>query len=115
MKKYYSFAILVSIICLIKTAPTYAQSNDNIKGYWMGNLKIDTGEEIRIAFKISQASDNKFAATIDVPDQHAMGIPVEKTEYLQAQLNIEMRNFGIRYQGTLVDEGVCNIWPLYSG
>ena len=29
-----------------------AQSEHGFQGYWMGNLKTDTGEEIRIAFNI---------------------------------------------------------------
>ncbi len=37
---------------------------------------ISTGEEIRIAFNILQASDQNYSATIDVPDQGANGIPV---------------------------------------
>ena len=206
MKKYYSFVMLALAVCLLKTTHLYAQNHDNIQGYWMGNLKIDTGEEIRIAFNILQATDNKYSATIDVPDQgangipvslieidnnsllirstaigavyegvldpkemlingnfiqgdttsltmvpvdlnsiegiwigpleieggeeiralfeitsddegtytaefgipeqEAMGLPVEKIEYVQEMLNVEMKNFGIRYQGTLVDNGL---------
>jgi len=101
MKNYYSFAILVFIICLIKTAPTYAQSNDNIQGYWMGNLKIDTGEEIRIAFNILQASDNKYSATIDVPDQGAFGLPVSLIEFDNNSLTIKSTAIGAAYQGVL--------------
>jgi len=101
MKNYYSFAILVFIICLIKTAPTYAQSNDNIQGYWIGNLKIDTGEEIRIAFNILQASDNKYSATIDVPDQGAFGLPVSLIEFDNNSLIIKSSAIGAVYEGVL--------------
>ena len=41
-----------------------------------------------------------------IPEQDAMGLPVEKIEYVQEMLNVEMKNFGIRYQGTLVDNGL---------
>ena len=97
MKNYYSFAILVFIICLIKTAPTYAQSNDNIQGYWMGNLKISTGEEIRIAFNILQVSDAKYTATIDVPDQGANGIPVSLIEIDNNSLRVKSTAIGAVY------------------
>ena len=101
MKKYCYFAMLAMIICLIKTTPTYAQDNDNIQGYWMGNLKINTGEEIRIAFNIIQASDNKYSATIDVPDQHANGIPVSLIEFNKDRLLVKSTAIGAVYEGVL--------------
>jgi pimeloyl-ACP methyl ester carboxylesterase len=104
MKKYYSIAILVLTICLLKTTPTHAQPNHSIYGYWMGNLKIDTGEEIRIAFKISPTSDNKFSATIDVPDQHAMGIPVSFIKYSNDTLLIKSSAIGGSFEGVFNSE-----------
>ena len=99
MKKYYSFAILILILCIIKTVPTTAQDSSTLQGYWMGNLKISSGEEIRIAFNILQVSDVKYSATIDVPDQGANGIPVTQIEVTGNQLLINSKAIGAVYEG----------------
>jgi len=99
MKKYYYIAMLAMTICLIRTTPSYAQDNDNIQAYWMGNLKINTGEEIRIAFNILQASDNNYSATIDVPDQHAFGIPVSLIEMKNNSLLLKSNALAAVYEG----------------
>ena len=101
MKKYYSFAILILILCIIKTAPTSAQHNNPLQGYWMGNLKISSDEEIRIAFNILQASDVQYSATIDVPDQGANGIPVSLIEIENNSLIIKSTAIGSVYEGIL--------------
>jgi len=100
MKKY-SILIIALFICLLKTTPTFAQTNENIQGYWMGNLKIDTGEEIRIAFNILQTSDIKYSATIDVPDQRANGIPVTSIEFNNDTLSVISNAIGMVYEGVL--------------
>ncbi len=103
MKKY-SLVILILIVCMLKTTDANAQLNDNIQGYWMGNLKIDTGEEIRIAFRILQTSDNKISATIDVPDQHSNGIPVTEIEFNNDTLIIKSSSIGAVYEGVFNPE-----------
>jgi len=99
MKKSYSFAILVLILCIIKTAPTSAQHSNTLQGYWMGNLKISSGEEIRIAFNILQSPELKYSATIDVPDQGASGIPVTQIEVSGKSLLINSQAIGAVYEG----------------
>jgi pimeloyl-ACP methyl ester carboxylesterase len=101
MKKNYSFAILMLLICLIKTAPTSAQHSNSLQGYWMGNLKISSGEEIRMAFRIQQNADKGYSASIDVPDQGAMGIPVNEVEVNGENLLIKARAIGAVYEGKL--------------
>lgn len=104
MKNYYSFAILVLIICLIKTESTHAQASENIPGYWMGNLKISSGEEIRIAFNIQQNSYSKLSVTIDVPDQDAMGIPVTQVDVISDSIIIKSNAIGAVYKGVYNSE-----------
>ena len=65
----------------------------------MGNLKISSGEEIRIAFNILQNSDLKYSATIDVPNQGANGIPVTQIEFIGDRLLIDSRAIGAVYKG----------------
>ena len=101
MKKYYSLVIIALMICLLNTTQSYAQPHDKIQGYWMGNLKIDTGEEIRFAFNIMQVSDNKYSATIDVPDQRANGIPVTSIEFNNDTLSVKSNAIGMVYEGVL--------------
>ena len=101
MKKYYSFVMLALAVCLLQTTQVYAQNHNSIQGYWLGNLKINTGEEIRIAFNILQASDHNYSATIDVPDQGAFGIPVSQIEFDNNSLTIKSTAIGAVYEGVL--------------
>jgi pimeloyl-ACP methyl ester carboxylesterase len=79
---------------------------NSIEGIWIGPLKIEGGEEIRTLFEITSDDDGNYTAEFGSPDQDAMGLPVEKVEYVHEMLNIEMLNFGIRYQGTLIGNGL---------
>ncbi len=79
---------------------------NSIEGIWLGPLEVEGGDEIRALFEIKSAENGTLTAEFGIPEQGAMGLPVELIEYVQEQLNIEMKNFGISYQGTLLENGL---------
>ncbi|MVN93019.1 alpha/beta hydrolase family protein [Mucilaginibacter aquatilis] len=87
--------ILLTCILALVTLATYAQT---ITGTWYGTLKI--GENpLHVVFHVTK-SGNDYVTTMDSPDQGAMGIATDKTQFLNNELTIEAAKFGMKYTGT---------------
>ena len=71
----------------------------DITGQWNGILKVQ-GAQLRIVFNISK-TDKGFISTMDSPDQHATGIPVNSTNFENQTLKLAALNLGIEYEGVL--------------
>ena len=93
--KYY---LLLILICI--TSSTI--KCQNISGQWNGILKIQ-GIQLRVVFHIN-AKDTSYTATMDSPDQGAKGIPVDNVTYKNQILKLEIKQPGIRYEGTFKTE-----------
>jgi hypothetical protein len=64
------------ILYLISGSLSVGQvEKDQIPGSWQGVLNTGN-QEIRLAFNISFAEDGSSTATLDSPDQGAMGLPL---------------------------------------
>ncbi|HEY6915060.1 MAG TPA: hypothetical protein VI413_10325, partial [Paludibacter sp.] len=74
----------------------------NISGKWNGLLNIH-GRELRIVFDITK-NGRSYSATMDSPDQGAMGIPVKTTSYSDSILTLYIAEAGIEYLGDLSKE-----------
>jgi fermentation-respiration switch protein FrsA (DUF1100 family) len=76
----------------------------DIKGLWLGNLKVPGGE-LRILFNISTNPDGSTVATMDSLDQGAKGIPVETVTYKDGNLSLEVKSIKGIFEGTLKGDG----------
>ncbi|HET7734293.1 MAG TPA: alpha/beta fold hydrolase, partial [Paludibacter sp.] len=74
----------------------------NISGKWNGLLNIH-GRELRIVFDITK-NGRSYSATMDSPDQGAMGIPVKTASYSDSILTIYIEEAGIEYVADLSKE-----------
>jgi len=82
----------------IKTEHKLAKPSD-IDGAWMGTL--DTGAvKLRIVFHIVNTEDG-LVATMDSPDQGAMGIPTSSVTRNSNSLKIEAKSIGGTFEGTI--------------
>ncbi len=78
-------------------------ANPKILGDWYGELSV--GEiKLPIVFHIT-SKDGILLSTMDSPSQGAKGIPISETSFVNEQLIINAPNLGIRYEGTLSEEG----------
>lgn len=100
------FLILVIIQTLI-----FSQQK-SISGSWIGKLKIPPGVELTIVFKISEASNKKFLAKLDSPDQGAKDIPCGDIWFEKDSLRIDVPIVGGFYQGRIEWEqkSITGIW-----
>jgi hypothetical protein len=75
----------------------------NVVGDWEGKLSYQ-GVELIVIFHV-QNEDGKYAATMDSPDQGAMGIPVESTTYEDGKLILRASDIGMEYTAELDENG----------
>ncbi|GAA5219508.1 alpha/beta fold hydrolase [Membranihabitans marinus] len=69
----------------------------DIAGQWNGLLKVQ-GLELPLVFHISP-NDTGYTATMDSPDQGAIGLPVNSTTFENNILQIQLNAIGIQYRG----------------
>ncbi len=81
---------------------TFSVKSQNITGEWNGILKVQA-IQLRVVFHISE-SDTQYTATMDSPDQGAKGIPVDKVEFIDNKLKLELKAINIQYDGFLNSE-----------
>lgn len=73
-----------------------------VAGAWKGNLEVQ-GTKMELIFKIEEQGD-AISATLDIPMQKAMGLPLDKAEFTNPDLVLGMSQAGISYKGTLKGE-----------
>jgi len=88
----------------IATLISFSISAQDISGKWNGVLRIE-GADLGLTFNISKSGD-ELSATVDVPKQGAMGIPVTKLSFENSTLNLEISDAGIVYEAILDKENV---------
>ncbi|MCD6332950.1 MAG: linear amide C-N hydrolase [Bacteroidales bacterium] len=90
--------VIIAIATLINIS-IYAQ---DISGKWNGVLKVD-GTDLGLSINITKTGD-ELSATMDVPKQGAIGIPVTTISYENSILKFEITDAGIQYEATLNKE-----------
>ena len=99
-------AVVALMILMGSPIQLVAQSNTpgNVAGDWFGKLKVPNGQ-LRIVFHITADADGALTATLDSPDQNAMGIPVGETTYADGKVTLSLKALQARYEGVLSDDG----------
>lgn len=70
-----------------------------VAGAWKGNLEVQ-GTQMELIFKIEE-KNGAINATLDIPMQQAMGLPLDKAEFTSPELVLGMSQAGLSYKGTL--------------
>lgn len=71
-----------------------------IKGDWLGNLKVNDKQSLRITLSVSQ-KDNKLVAEMGSPDQMKMGIHIDSITYIDDVLEFKLDKLKISFKGKL--------------
>lgn len=80
-------------------------------GDWEGTLEAP-GLKLKIVFHVTAKGD-QYSATMDSPDQGAMGIAVTETSFADSKLSIKISNLGASYEGQ-VDNASENIKGVFK-
>lgn len=96
--------ILSFVIVLLSMGQIFAQ----IAGAWKGAIET-AGMKLQLTFHIED-KDGQLSATLDVPDQGATGIPVDKVAYEHPDLTLSISAAGINYQGKVADNEIQGVF-----
>ena len=87
--------INIVILLLLAVQTSFAQ----VEGYWQGKMNLGA-TELEVGFDI-QAVENGYSATLDIPAQGAMGLPVDETVFQDNRLQMTLSALGASYSGIL--------------
>ncbi len=94
---------LVIIFSLLLISNLFPQENNfDLKGKWLGKLNLP-GTTLRVVFNISEENGH-LKATLDSPDQGALGIPVSNITETQDSVVLEVARIGGVYSGKIVKD-----------
>ncbi|MDR1119687.1 MAG: prolyl oligopeptidase family serine peptidase, partial [Dysgonamonadaceae bacterium] len=96
---------LFLIIGLLLTTMTV---NAQITGDWKGTLDVQ-GIELEAILHISE-SDGAYSATLDVPMQGIVGIPLDAVEFEDNRVTLSLSQMQLSYKGTLSGETIEGIF-----
>lgn len=75
-------------------------TQQRIEGNWLGILEAGANR-LRLVLKLSVAADGQLKASIDSPDQNALGLTVDVVSFTEGMLRFEMKRLSAAYEGTI--------------
>ena len=78
-----------------------APASPDPRGLWQGNLQ----GQLRIVVHVASDSVGGLAASLDSPDQGAMGLPVSRVTFANDTLRLELDFLGASFAGRMNDAG----------
>ena len=101
--------LIVSLMAVVAGTSVAAQEEE-IAGHWQGVLTVPGGE-LRVIFHITADDDGDLGATLDSPDQGAIGIPVSDVSFSGNHLSMKVSSIGGGYEGDLGADGkIQGLW-----
>src|SRR3989339_1635354 len=70
-----------------------------IAGIWLGKVKVTEQLEMRFAYVISKSETGALSATLNILEQKAFNIPMEKVIFSNDSVTIDFSSKGIMYKG----------------
>src|SRR5690554_2050034 len=92
------FAACVLLLGAGNLAAQVPGASDPIVGSWSGSLAVQPGVELTLVFHIS-AEDTGYSATLDSPDQGAVGVPVPSVSFDGSTLRLELPSLAASFEG----------------
>ena len=100
--------ILIVILMTGMICPGYAQEHTKLSniicGIWQGAIKT-SGLELHMIFTISQNTDSLFTVSLDVPEQNATDIPVDKITIDSNSVHLEITPIEGVFNGNYIKDG----------
>ena len=104
IRKVSLVLFIMAGMTLFNPVQVYSSPDGEIEGIWQGTLKI-SGMELRIVFTISRNPDNTLTATYGVPEQNAIGVPVDEITFINGNVHIEIIPIEAVFKGKLKEDG----------
>ena len=91
------------VVLLILAIVSFQLNAQEIIGDWHGVLSVQ-GTSLRIVFHVT-SQDGAYQSTLDSPDQGAYGIQMDKTTFVNGELEITASALNAQYFAVLGEEG----------
>jgi alpha-beta hydrolase superfamily lysophospholipase len=100
------FHLLAALATLLLTGVACAADDPppDFTGTWLGSLPAP-GAAARVVFNISREAQGVHAATLDSPDEGAIGIPVTRVTVSGRQVRLEIDSLSALFSGQLSPDG----------
>ncbi|MCF6129798.1 alpha/beta hydrolase [Flavobacterium sp. AS60] len=92
---------LLTIACFFCFSSIFSQE---ITGSWIGELEVP-GAKLPLIFNIRQ-NGTELVTTMDSPMQGAKDMPTDNTSFINNELIVDSKKFGISYKGKLENETI---------
>ena len=83
----------------------YAENAPWLEGHWTGTL--DVSVKLRLVFHV-ESKDGQRVATLDSPDQGAVGIPIDRVEVNGQTVRFELSKVRGSYEGQVSEDRKLN-------
>ncbi|MFP4171113.1 MAG: alpha/beta hydrolase family protein [Methanomassiliicoccales archaeon] len=80
-----------------------------VNGIWQGVLEV-SGTEVEVVFKINEREDGSLFAAMDIPQQGALNIGVDRIRVSGKALRMDLGSLEASYQGKLDGESIKGDW-----
>ena len=80
-----------------------------VEGHWKGAITIKN-TALRVVFNIALMPDGSYSATMDSPDQGAVGIPSSGAQFIYPNLLLEWNGIGGAFNGKLEGGKLSGTW-----
>ena len=102
MKKTVALISLVLLVLASSTVLSYA--GKGIEGVWEGTIEVQ-GTSIGVTIKVTKGADGTLSATIDIPDQGAMDVPLDNVTFEDNTFSFDLVAANGSYEGKLKESG----------
>jgi uncharacterized protein len=99
---YAHSALLLGVLLLTMSPAVMSQpvSGTPLVGNWQGTLNA-MGSKLRVVFHVAKTDSNTLEATLDSPDQGAIGIPVSSVNIKDDSVMLDVAQIGGSYEAVL--------------
>ena len=110
MKNRIAVAMVLLTVSLFVALPL-VYGDQAIEGTWQGTLEA-SGTRLRVVFNITKTPEGKLTATMDSPDQGAIGIPVEGVTFDYGHLILDVKSAMGTFDGNLKQDksAIEGVW-----
>ena len=92
-----------------------AKGVEALVGNWVGTLTAPPGIELQMIFRVTKPEGKPVAATLDVPDQAAKGIPVDAVALEGDQATLGVKAIAGEFKGKLSEDGTSLVGKWKQG
>jgi hypothetical protein len=102
MKKTVAVISLLLFVLVSSSALSYA--GKGIEGVWEGTIEVQ-GTSLGVTIKVTKGDDGALSATIDIPDQGAMDVPLDNVVFEDNTFSFDLLAANGSYEGKLNESG----------